>query len=158
MFKIAKSVIKPVSENPVQAFYTDKFQLYDIIEVILSQLPICEELTMTSFSISEEFTRKIFRFRETYNLKRIVLFLDTKAAIKVQKLNLFLKNTFDNVYLTNNHGKVILFDSDPLVSICTSQNQTRGNRKESHVICTGSEIFETLHNTVSEMKKTAVKL
>lgn len=158
MYKIAQSAIKPVSESPVQAFYTEKFQLFDIIEVILSQLPACEELIMTSFSISEEFTRKIFRFRKAYNLKRIVLFLDTKAASKVQKLNLFLKNTFDDVYLTNNHGKVILFYSDPPVSICTSQNQTRGNRKESHVICTGSDIFETLHNTVSEMKKTAVKL
>lgn len=158
MFKYAVEAIKPVSEFPIQAFYTDRFQLFDIIEVVLAQLPVCDELLMTSFSISEEFTRKIFRFREKYSLKRVVLFLDTKAAAKVQKLNLFLKNTFDNVYLTNNHGKVILFDSVPLVSICTSQNQTRGNRKESHIVCTDSVIFETLHNTVSEMGKTAVRL
>lgn len=158
MFKTALMELKPVSEHPIQAFYTDKFQLFDIIEVILTQLPFCNELIMTSFSISEEFTRKIFRFREKFNLKRIVLILDTKAATKVQKLNLFLKNTFDDVYLTNNHGKVILFDSVPLVSICTSQNQTRGNRKESHVICTDIAVFEKLHNTVSEMIKTAVKL
>lgn len=96
--------------------------------------------------------------RDTYNVKRVVLFLDTKAAAKVQKLNLFLKNTFDDVFLTNNHGKVILFDSKPLVSICTSQNQTRGNRKESHIISTSAAIFETFHNTISQMKQTAVKL
>ena len=92
MFETAKMEIKPVLENPLQAFYTDKFQLYDIIEVILSQLPYCKELTMTSFSISEEFTRKIYRFREQFFINEINLFLDTKAAAKVQKLNLFLKN------------------------------------------------------------------
>lgn len=158
MFKIAKDEIKPVSEFPIQAFYTDKFQLFDIIEVVLSQLPDCAELTMTSFSISEEFIRKILRFRQEYNLQRVVLLLDTKAAAKVQKLNMFLKNTFDDVFLTNNHGKVILFDSNPRVSICTSQNQTRGNRKESHIISTSSVVFEAFHNTVSHMQSTAVKL
>ena len=134
MFKFAIEQIKPVSENPVQAFYTDKFQLFDIIEVVLSQVNHCKRLTLTSFSISEEFVRKIFRFREQFELNSVDLFLDTKAATKVSKLNLFIKNTFDEVYLTNNHGKV--FDSDPCVSICTSQNQTRGNRKESHIILT----------------------
>lgn len=158
MFSTAQTEIRPVTEIPLQAFYTDKFQLFDIIEVILSQLPYCTELVITSFSISEEFARKIFRFREKYNLKRIVLFLDIKAAAKVQKLNLFLSNTFDEVLLTNNHGKVILFNADPLVTICTSQNQTRGNRKESHIISTDSAIYSSLYNTVSDMRQIAVKL
>lgn len=113
---------------------------------------------MTSFSISEEFIRKIYRFREKYNFGSIELFLDAKATAKVSKLNLFLKNTFDDVYLTNNHGKVILFDSDPLVSICTSQNQTRGNRKEAHVISTDTDCFASFFLSVEEMKKTAVRL
>lgn len=158
MYKIAQLKIKPVQENPLQAFYTDKFQLYDIIEVILSQLPYCRELSMTSFSISEEFARKIYRFREQYNLKTINLIIDTKAAAKVQKLNLFLKNTFDNVYLTKNHGKVIIFDSNPLVSICTSQNQTRGNRKESHVIMTDCNTYNSFADEICDMKSKAVKL
>lgn len=158
MFKFAIEQIKPVSENPVQAFYTDKFQLFDIIEVVLSQVNHCKRLTLTSFSISEEFVRKIFRFREQFELNSVDLFIDTKAATKVSKLNLFIKNTFDEVYLTNNHGKVILFDSDPCVSICTSQNQTRGNRKESHIILTDLVCFKTFSTSIQEMKQTAVKL
>lgn len=158
MFKFAVQQIKPVAENPLQAFYTDNFQLFDIIEVVLSQVSQCKQLTLTSFSISEEFVRKIFRFREQFALNDVVLFLDTKAATKVSKLNLFLKNTFDEVYLINNHGKVILFDSDPQVSICTSQNQTRGNRKESHVISTDLVCFQTFTTAIQEMKQTAVRL
>lgn len=158
MFKNAQLEIKPVSENPLQAFYTDKFQLYDIIEIILSQLPYCNELTMTSFSISEEFIRKIHRQRKEFNPGIVNIFLDTKAAAKVQKLNLFLKNTFNNVYLSNNHGKVLIFDSNPHVSICTSQNQTRGNRKESHIITTDENVYNTFFAAISKMKKNALKL
>lgn len=151
-------MIKPVSENQIQAFYTDKFQLFDIIEVILSQLSKCSEIVITSFSISEEFLRKIYRFREKYQPEKMILFLDTKAAAKVQKLNLFLKNSFDEIWLTNNHGKVVLFNSSSLVSICTSQNQTRGNRKESHIITTCNDVFMSFYDSVNEMKKTAIQL
>lgn len=158
MYKIAEQLLKPVSENPIQAFYTDKFQLFDMIEVILSRLPQCNRLIMTSFSISEEFIRKIFRFKTIYKIDKIELILDSKAAIKVQKLNLFLKNTFDEVFLTKNHGKVILFDSEPRVSICTSQNQTRGNRKESHLVTTSIDCFESFLKAIEEMKSTSIKL
>lgn len=158
MFKHAVDMIKPVSENQIQAFYTDKFQLFDIIEVILSQLSKCSEIVITSFSISEEFLRKIYRFREKYQPEKMILFLDTKAAAKVQKLNLFLKNSFDEIWLTNNHGKVVLFNSSSLVSICTSQNQTRGNRKESHIITTCNDVFMSFYDSVNEMKKTAIQL
>ncbi len=39
---------------------------------------------------------------------------------------------FDEVYLSENHSKVILIQNARWqVSICTSQNQTRGNRVEA---------------------------
>lgn len=158
MYKIAEQLLKPVSENQIQAFYTDKFQLFDIMDVILSQLPYCDRLIMTSFSISEEFIRKVVRFKTIYKIGRIELILDSKAATKVQKLNLFIKNTFDEVFLTKNHGKIILFDSDPRVSICTSQNQTRGNRKESHLVTTSIDCFESFLKAVEEMKSTSIRL
>lgn len=158
MHKYAVKSIMPVSENPLQAFYTDKFQLFDIIEVILSQTGVCKSLTLTSFSISEEFIRKIHRFRAEYKPDSVVLFLDTKAATKISKLNLFVKNTFDEVYLTNNHAKVVLFDSDPCVTICTSQNLTRGNRKEAHMVTTDMVSFKTFQTAIFEMKQTAVRL
>lgn len=158
MFNDAVKQIKPVIDYPLQAFYNDKFQLSDIIEVILSQVGYCKSLTLTSFSISEEFIRKIYRFKVEYNIDSVVLFLDTKAATKISKLNQFIRNTFDEVYLTNNHGKVIIFDSDPYVSICTSQNQTRGNRNESHIITTDLVCFKTFTTAICEIKKTSVRL
>jgi hypothetical protein len=38
MHREALKSIKPVADHPVQAFYTDKFQLFDLMEIILNQL------------------------------------------------------------------------------------------------------------------------
>jgi uncharacterized membrane protein len=159
MHSEAITKIKPVSFNPIQAFYTDKFQLFDVIEVLLHQLfGKCNVLYMTSFSISEEFIRKIWKFKQEFEIGKIVLILDSKAAIKVSKLLYFAKNVFDEIYLTNNHGKVILFDSSQYISICTSQNQTRGNRKESTIITIDLNCYQSFYNEIQEMIKIGVKL
>jgi len=159
MDKEVLTQIKPVLITPIQAFFTDKFQLFDVMEVLLNQLSgKCNTIYMTSFSISEEFIRKIWRFRQDMNINRVILILDSKAAVKVSKLLYFAKNVFDEVYLTNNHGKVILFEADTLISICTSQNQTRGNRKESTVITTDTGCYNSFLSEIQIMIENGVKL
>jgi hypothetical protein len=159
MHKDALTRIKPVSELPVQAFYTDKFQLFDVIEVLLHQIKYrCKCLYVTSISISEEFIRKMYRFRQEFPINGIILLLDMKAAAKVSKLLPFARNVFDEVYLTNNHGKVILFDANPRISICTSQNQTRGNRREATIITTERACYDAFLSEINAMIRTGVLL
>ncbi|GHU80666.1 hypothetical protein FACS1894145_7280 [Bacteroidia bacterium] len=159
MLSEAKSKINPVSANRIQAFYTDRFQLYDVIEVLLNQLDtVCDSMYITSFSIPEEFIRKIFRFKQLYTIGHVILLLDSKAAVKISKLLPFARNVFDEVYLTNNHGKVVLFGADPQISICTSQNQTRGNRKEATVITTDPDCYQSFYEEIQAMIKTGIKL
>ena len=151
--------IKPVLDNPIQAFYTDKFQLFDSIQIILEQLgKKCNVLYITSFSVSEEFIRKIWRFRQNMQIDKVILLLDNKAALKVNKLLHFAKNVFDEVILTSNHGKVILFDSSLQVSICTSQNQTRGNRRESTIITTDKDCYRAFLSEIHNMIDVGIKL
>ena len=159
MHSEAVKCIKPVSDHSIQAFYTDKFQLFDVIEILLQQLNNeCDILYMTSFSVSEEFIRKIWRFRQSNRIGKVILLLDSKAAVKISKLLYFARNVFDDVYLTNNHGKVILFDCKTPVSICTSQNQTRGNRRESTVITTDKDCFSAFLSEILYMTDIGVKL
>ena len=159
MHKEAQQRIKPVTKVPLQAFYTDKFQLFDMIEILLEQLHgRCSILYMTSFSISEEFIRKIWRFRQQMKISKVILLLDHKAAIKVSKLLPFSRNVFDEVYLTNNHGKVILFDADIKISICTSQNQTRGNRREATIITSDKDTYRSFLSEIVNMMEVGVKL
>lgn len=159
MHSEAVKSVRPVSGCPVQAFYTDKFQLFDIMEVILNQFDRkCNVIYITSFSISEEFIRKIWKFKQEMEIGEIIVILDGKAAVKISKLLHFARNVFDEVCLTNNHGKVILFDCMLPVAICTSQNQTRGNRKEATIITTDAGCYRSFYDEIREIIKTGIKL
>jgi hypothetical protein len=159
MYSEAVKLIRPVSGYPVQAFYTDKFQLFDVMEVLLNQLSgKCNIIHITSFSISEEFIRKIWKFRQEMDIGKMVVIPDGKAAVKISKLLHFAKNVFDEVYLTDSHGRVIPSDCRLPAAICTGQNRTRGNRKESAVITADAGCYRSFYGEIREMIKTGVKL
>lgn len=80
---------------------------------------------------------------------------DLKASRKTVNLYTFISNVFDNVYLAENHSKVILIrNSKWMVSICTSQNQTRGNRTESGMITTDPRVYLDLQEQFSKIVNT----
>ena len=52
-------ILKPLAEMPSQAYLSNAIQVADILEWILSQVGTAE-VWQTSFSISEEFLRRLF--------------------------------------------------------------------------------------------------
>lgn len=52
-------ILKPLANNPFQAYLSNAIQVADILEWILSQVGIAE-VWQTSFSISEEFLRRLY--------------------------------------------------------------------------------------------------
>lgn len=83
------------------------------------------------------------------------MLIDLKASRKTVNLYAFISNVFDNVFLAENHSKVILIrNSKWMVSICTSQNQTRGNRTESGMITTDPRVFLDLQDRFAEIVNT----
>lgn len=160
MYNEALKRIKPVQENPLQAFVTDKFQLFDTIETILKEVGPCQ-MIVTSFSISEEFIRKIYRFKEAGLILSSSVVIDHKASAKVAKLLNFAGNIFDAVYLGSNHSKVVLLWNETTqtqVAIITSQNLTRGNRQESTVITTNIQVYLDLAQDVAAIIDNAVTI
>lgn len=80
-------------------------------------------------------------------IRNISLITDIKAVKKTVKLHCFMLNTFDDVYLTENHSKIVLFSNDTYkVTVITSQNQTRGNRTEAGVITTNKGVYVTVES------------
>lgn len=160
MYNEATKRIKPVRECPLQAFVTDKFQLFDTIETVLKEIGPCR-MMVTSFSISEEFIRKIYRFKEAGRIQNATVIIDHKASAKVSKLLHFAGNVFDGVYLGSNHSKVVLLwndDTHTQVAIITSQNLTRGNRQESTVITTDIQAYLDLAKDVAHITDNAVQI
>lgn len=152
--KLVNQIIKPLSGAPLQAYLDNRIQLFDIIEKILSETGPAE-IYISTFSTSEEFLRRIYKLRQKGLITKATMLTDLKASRKTINLYTFISSVFDDVFLSENHSKVILIrNSNWMVSICTSQNQTRGNRTESGMITTDPRIFLDLQTRFSEIVNT----
>ena len=122
------------------------------MEWILSQVGVAE-IWQTSFSISEEFLRRLYFICKDKRVSRINLVLDHKATNKTLKLWAFISQVIERTYLADNHSKILLVKSQKgdMVSVVTSQNLTRGNRAESAFISTDPGIFATLFSQVNDL-------
>lgn len=145
--------LQPLADKPVQAYLTDVLQVADVVEWCLSQMVGDVTMYQTSFSISEEFLRRLFHLRESKQVRDIHLVLDHKALEKTLRIQPFLKQTIEHVYLAKNHSKVILLrpSSGNGVAIVTSQNLTRGNRYESALVTTDKDVFQMLLLQVTDV-------
>ena len=146
------SVLKPLRDKPYQAYLSNAVQVADVLEWVLEQVGIAE-VWQTSFSISEEFLRRLFFIEKSGRVKAFLLVLDHKATNKTLKLWAFISQVIERTYLADNHSKILLVKSNAGDTVCvvTSQNLTRGNRSESAFITTDKEIFATLHSQVDDL-------
>ena len=147
-----RDYLKPIREKPYQAYLSNALQVADILDWVLKQLGK-SEVWQTSFSISEEFIRRLYFIEKSGLVTKFNLVLDHKATNKTLKLWAFITQVIDTTYLADNHSKVLLVRSEhgEMVSIITSQNLTRGNRCESAVITTDVDIFCTLHSQIQDL-------
>lgn len=145
-------ILKPLAHTPFQAYLSNAVQVADIIEWILQQVGV-SEIWQTSFSISEEFLRRLFFIEKTGRISRFNLVLDHKATNKTVKLWMFISQVVGSAYLADNHSKILLVKSQrgDTVSVVTSQNLTRGNRAESAFISTDPGIFANLYDQVQDL-------
>jgi hypothetical protein len=145
-------ILKPLSEAPSQAYLSNAVQVADLLEWILEQVGTAK-VWQTSFSISEEFLRRLFFIEKSGRVSEFNLVLDHKATNKTLKLWSFMTQVIERTYLTDNHSKILLVEagSGQTVAVVTSQNLTRGNRHESAFISTDKAIFDTLHSEVDDL-------
>jgi hypothetical protein len=145
-------ILRPLKDAPCQAYLSNAVQVADILEWILSQVGVAE-IWQTSFSISEEFLRRLYFICKDKRVSRINLVLDHKATNKTLKLWAFISQVIERTYLADNHSKILLVKSQKgdMVSVVTSQNLTRGNCAESAFISTDPGIFTTLFSQVNDL-------
>ena len=103
------------------------------------------DITMTTFSTSEEFLCGFHRLRRDGLVRHAALVADVKAARKTVHLNSLVSSCFDELYLLPNHSKVVIIKSDNYdVAVMTSQNQTYGDRAEQTFITTEASLVREL--------------
>lgn len=148
---------KPLAKHPTQAYISAALQVADILEWIIGQIQTKKNqritVLQTTFSISEEFLRRTYFIKQKSDARFIVI-IDRKALQKTISLWRFVAQVYDEVYIADNHSKILLVTTSPAskdknpdmtghftAAMATSQNLTRGNRAESAVISTAPDIF-----------------
>lgn len=164
--KTVDSVLRPLKECPLQAYLSNQLQVADVVEWCLAQMEGEVTIRQTSFSISEEFIRRLYHIRRSGKVKDIQLLLDHKATNKTLRLWPFIVQTIDHCFLADNHSKLILIETQGTsllehggcsykdvahVAIITSQNLTRGNRHECAIVTTAPEVFDTLSHEFQDL-------
>lgn len=161
-------ILKPLSEVRTQAYISNALQVADVLEWLLSsphpntpqenekcncpppqQVTVCQ----TTFSISEEFLRRIYFIKKRHPARFIVI-IDRKALQKTVQLWRFISKVYSEVWISDNHSKILLVDfgDGTHASMVTSQNLTRGNRAESAVVSADNNIYSSLMKDFEDLK------
>ena len=132
---------------------SNAIQVADVLEYALAYTGPAD-VTMTSFSISEEFLRRLFFIRKKGNVKSLRIVLDYKATNKTLLLWPFISRTVEHCYLADNHSKILLIrGATNQVAVITSQNLTRGNRYECASIVTDGACYANIAAQLEEVIK-----
>lgn len=173
---VINDILKPLSERKSQAYISNALQVADILEWLLSSpdptnppghgqqvahggMPPCKKtpvfptIYQTTFSISEEFLRRIYFVKKRHPAKFVVI-IDRKALQKTIQLWKFISRVYDEVYISDNHSKILLVDygTGKQASVVTSQNLTRGNRAESAIVSSDPFIYSSLKNDFDDLR------
>ena len=149
--------MQPLSPEYIGAYLDNGIQLYDIIEWILKYSGPANVVVLT-FSLSEEFIRKVYQLKQSGQIKDITVILDFKAIQKTEKLIRLAGNVFDRLIYAKTHAKIVLVNGDPIrVCVSGSQNATRGNREESGIITTNLVTYEKFKSQIERIQKNGVQ-
>ena len=97
-------IFRPLKDAPVQSALSNAVQIADILEWVLEQVGT-SEVWQTSFSISEEFLRRLYFITRDGSASAIHLVLDFKATNKTLSLWTFIEQVISSTHLADNHSK-----------------------------------------------------
>lgn len=144
-----------LDDKPVQVFLSRSMQVADLIGAVTEQIGP-SDICQSSFSIAEEYIRRLHYLKEDGHILSADIILDFKATNKTISLWPFLQRVADRVFLASNHSKVILIkarESGRKVAVITSQNLTRGNRNESAVVMADEARYDQLMASLDDIMK-----
>lgn len=150
-------ILQPLRSGPVsQCFLSDFVQVADVLDWILNQSGKAD-VFQTSFSVSDEFLRRLFFIRKKGLVNKFTMLLDHKATNKTLKLWPFIQQVADSCLLADNHSKVMIVDpidkKNAAVAVITSQNLTRGNRFESTLVSYDPHVVSHIYADVLDVIK-----
>lgn len=151
------TMLRPMRHGD-QVYLGKGLHVLGLLRWILSQTGKAE-IWVSTFSTSEEFLAGFLRLRNEGLVGRATLVADLKAARKTEVLKPLMTGCFDDVFLGENHSKVMLVQNDHwTVSVITSQNQTYGGRAECTMVTISQETFLQLFTGLKDIMDNSTRL
>lgn len=150
--------LRPLKEKAEQVYLGIGIHTLGLLAWILEQTGPADVI-VTTYSTSEEFLSGFYNLRKKGLVRHATMVADLKASKKTVKLNTLMGQSFDNVFLSSNHSKIVLVKGDnAVISVVSSQNNTYGGRAECTFITTDTSLFNDLYHQFCMLIDNSVKL
>jgi hypothetical protein len=118
-------------------YLNQQVQSHNVFDYLLERAGHAERMIISSFAITEAYVRRIIRNRE--HIDKIDLILDFTIASRNPRITMYAAQNVDNLYLVNNHSKIIYVETrGQSMAAVMSNNATNNHRFESGVIISDS--------------------
>lgn len=133
-----------------------EWSLHDLLHLLLS-FTGSADVSIASFSISEEAVRCFFSELECDKIKTLNCLLDYTMRSHKIDLMLFLEIVATDVRTSPNHSKIILIENDTWkVAVIGSANFTPNPRLEIACVFTTTKEFNSIKSTFTEVWNKAI--
>ena len=151
-------ILRPLSAQSSQYFLGTGLHTLGLLGWILSQTGKAD-VWVSTFSTSDAFCSGFLNLRKKGLVGKTSLVADLKASKKTIQLAKLMSSCFENVYLAQNHSKIVLVQNDRwTVSVISSQNQTYGDRAECTMVTTSQQAFLDLYTGLDRIIKKSIDL
>lgn len=137
-------------------YLNQEVQSHNVFDYMLDRLEGADRMTISSFAITEAYVRRIIRNRE--RIGHIDLILDFTIASRNPRISMYAAKNVDNLFLVNNHSKVIYIEKGTQsMAAVMSNNATNNHRFESGVIILDHQKARTFGQAFDAVKQQAVR-
>lgn len=152
-----EEVLCPLSENPKQVYLGRGVHTLGLIDWILKQIGPADVI-VTTFSTSIEFLSGFHNLIKKGLVKHATMVADLKACKKTVKLMPLMDQCFNEIYLAENHSKIVLLgNAGHSVCVISSQNNTYGGRIECTYMEENLDLSDKLLLGIRQMTEKSLK-
>lgn len=136
-----------------------EFSLHEVIEHVLEHFDMPADVTISSYSITENAVRSFQRLKEKGLIKKLRCVFDLNVKRHRLSLLFYGLNIADEIYLTKNHSKIVIIQFEGCVpfAIIGSANLNINDKIEDGLLtnlAAISSFFQlSLNNIISESLK-----
>lgn len=96
------SLLKPIADTPIQAYFGDGLHTLGLLNWLLAQTGPAD-VWVSSYSTSEPFLNGFYLLGQKGLVRHSAILLDQRAARKTLRLESLLTHAFEHVFLGQNH-------------------------------------------------------